>query len=215
MEFVQLADIPFGYVGSNWKEDVSDKCVIHEETLRITACVTGNITRSIHWKKGECKDEIIVFALRTFKEWGVSVDMARDAITVDREIPSDVLEAFMYISKYGYIRDIPPGQHQKIAKNHMRVNESMKFQRMLNREEHASPEQSIAVITHETGKQQPVIVSGCVDVEDRVMLLKMHDKYGRTLGIIVDENYRRKGTFLHTKANVEEGLVYRSYDFLL
>lgn len=144
------------------------------------------------------------------------MNVTKEAIIVDREIPNDVLEAFMYIGNYGYVHDIPPERLWKTVRNHAHINESMKFQHMLNMKEHANLEQTIAIITHhETNKQQPVIISGCVDIGDKAILLRIYDRYGRALGTIVDENRRHKGIFLHTKSNIEEGLDYTKYEFPL
>ncbi len=208
-------DVPFGHLGTNWKEGTPRirNISIGKKTFGISACTIGTISRSTRWN-GECRG-ISEFALRGFKEWGFNMTTTRDAIAVDREIATHILDSFMYISRYGYTNDAPSGEYSTHLKNYLHVNENMKFQHMLNREEFGSLEQSIAVILHNgTGKQQPVIVCGKPDLEDKAIVLNVRDTYGRALGIIVDKAHRRKGVFLHTRANMGEEL-YKLHRFPL
>jgi len=216
--FIQLADVPFGHIGTNWKEDSPGTCNIDikGKILETMACSVGIVAQSVHWSKDECKDTIVDFALVHFKEWDLDINTTKKAIMVDRQIPNDIFESFMYLSKHGYTHEIPSGRFWEITKNRARLNDFMKLEHILNKEEHMSSKQSIVIIQHhKTNRQQPVIVSGHVDVGDEAMLLKMHDKYNRVLGIIIDKNYKRKGIFLHTKNNIKEGLIYDSCKFPL
>ena len=57
----------------------------------------------------------------------------------------------------------------------------------------------------------PVIVSGNANIGDLVMLTKIRNPDGRTLGIIVDESGRRKGICVHEKMD----LPYVAHKFIL
>jgi hypothetical protein len=211
--FIQLANTPFGHIGTDWKKDVLGTCMIRDKTLEISACVIGSVTQSRHWSRNESKHEFANFALHTLKALEFSIDTAKDVIAVDREVSSSLLESFVCF--HGYLSDIPLGSYWTNMKERSHINEYMKLEHMLNRE-HMNPIKSIAVITHyETGRRQPVIVCGKPDIGDSVMLLRVHDRYGRVLGIIVDQNHRRKGMFLHTKSNMEDGLSYVLHEFPL
>jgi hypothetical protein len=60
------------------------------------------------------------------------------------------------------------------------------------------------------GRKTPIIMSGNADVGDQIMLLRMTDLDGRSLGIVVDKYFRRKGVYVCEKIEMtEEEAVFR------
>jgi hypothetical protein len=203
--FIQPLYNAFDCVGKEWFEEIPGICNIklQSNALQINTYTVGTVTQCTHWTKSD-GDNFVTWAVEEFRDWKLKDDIIVRTLAAGQHVPeSSFISIGMQI--YNPIRAIKRcgGNPFKILPN-VGTGEMSSLGEWLDAkrtmfEENASTRQSIAMISYATGEQKPLVIHGHPDVGDTIMLLRMHDKFGRVLGIVVDKHFRRKGICLCEK----------------
>lgn len=196
------------YIGEQWREEKSGSCNIKftENTLFTDACIVANV---VHLQE-IVNDDIELYDV--YKKWEIDEpDVVRALVGYcklsDGETkslmsfynPDDISLTSLKAVLSG--AGIPGGGNVgKLFKKYIR-HTNVKWQTVCK------------LTCLKTGKAMLMTLYGKCDIGDKIMLLPMYDIHERYLGIVVDDNLKRKGICLYPKSDIF--YEYTSYEFPL
>jgi len=209
--FIQPLYNAFDCVGTEWHEEIPGICDIkfQSNALQINTYTAGTVTQCTHWTKSDGGDNFVTWAVEEFRDWKLKDDIIVRTLAAGQHVPES---SFVSLGAqiYNPIRAIKRcgGNPFKILPN-ISITAMSSVGEWIDTkctmfEENASTRQSIAMISYATGEQKPLVIHGHPDVGDTIMLLRMHDKFGRILGFVVDKSFKRKGLCLCEKIEMTE-----------
>jgi hypothetical protein len=219
--FVQPMYKPFPYIGMSWEKDTPDgRAAIIDGVVHVRTAMFGTVTRCEKIPKfSNNLDDVIAPIVRIFAEWGIGSSDAFHTITEhsirsDRyiDIGTDILISVCngntLEKAIDDLRKSPEGyEHRDLA------NFLFKFFSI------GTVYNTLAAVSTnvvELGENFPLIVSGNVNVGDRIVFLEIHDVIGRALGVVVSESSQRKGICIIPRTrSMFECPRFKSHKFLL
>jgi hypothetical protein len=212
--FIHLNDeivstgLDLNYIGDQWKEGEPGACnITFKDTLCMNACVAADVTH-FHWVYK------VLQVYDVYKEWGFDKSdivrhMTGHCKLSDGE--TDKLE-FFYDSSHnrGSFGDFLVDTFKGVKRSYG-TGSTGKLFRKNYRHELVGWEGVCRVTCTKSGKPILIAILGKCDVGDKIMILPMHDRFERALGIIVDDNLKRKGICLYPK--LDEIYEYTPYEF--
>jgi hypothetical protein len=204
-----LSDFELKYIGDQWKEDEPGACgITFKDTLWVNACVAADVTFS-HEVRGDLVHD------GEYEEEFDKADIAR-CITGHCKLSDEEtnkLEYFYESNKIGKTFGAFLVDGVRLAKRSFTDGATSKLFRKEYR--HATIRWDIlcGAMCTKSGKTILIAIMGECDKGDKIMILPMHDIYERALGIVVDDNFVRKGICLYPK--LDEIYEYTPYEFKL
>lgn len=214
--FIHLSDesvssgLELNYIGDQWKEDEPGACnITFKDTLWMNACVAADVTLS-----HEVYRDIEVYDV--YEEWGFNKSDVVKCITGHCKLSdgeTNKLEFFYESNQIGEgIGGLLVAMVKQTKRSYGNSSTSKLFRKNFR---HASVDWNTVcgVMCTKSGKPMLIAILGECDVGDKIMILPMHDTYERALGIVVDDNFVRKGICLYPK--LDEIYEYTPYEFKL
>jgi len=204
------SDFELKYIGDQWKEDEPGACnITFKDTLWMNACVAADMTP--HNAYCDLDDYNI------YEEWGFDKSDIVRCITGHCKLSdgeTNKLEFYYETNLMGEgIGDLLVFIARETKRSYGNGSTSKLFRKAF---QHKSVGWSriCSVICTKSGKPVLITIMGECDVGDKIMILPMHDIYERALGIIVDDNLKRKGICLYPKLD-DIPYEYTPYEFQL
>ncbi|KFH61748.1 hypothetical protein MVEG_12418 [Podila verticillata NRRL 6337] len=222
------------YVGDEWKEDLPGICNVNfsEESLFIDVAKYGTIIRSKEIIPDDAGAYANAFGILT--EWELddmdvvdAVAQYRENTDASRNMTRSILGSRYRhesinegaeIAADSYIRNLWDRGIRDIESAIEHANTLHTVYNVMDRNMLKSRDEFMLCTVAEAVSDMeqhriPLIVSGKADVGDEIAFIKMSDKYGRILGIVMSGN-NRKGVFLYKRINIRDEL-YKSHEFML
>lgn len=206
--FIQPMDKPFSYVGWVWKEDIPGICGVRleDEIMYINAWSFAKVVCHEKLIKHNSEDMYRIFKSWKLDDKDIVKNMSGYKTMSSNEL--EVAEALLehnigdkeayniIVAKLGI--DVTTNKHINSTNRHLRMPQSTK-------------EVTIIKATIWKNKDIPLTIHGDAKVGDRIMLVRMTDKHGRILGIVVDKYFRRTGVCLCEKVEMTEDEAISRY----
>jgi hypothetical protein len=194
------------YIGELWREEKPGMCDIKfgQDTLWINACIAADVTDS---KIISDDADLYDFC----EELGFDESDAVRAIVGHCKLSDGEVKSLKSYRKYYDAKDLPKSLvvFGSVAVDGNIYNLLKKGERHLE----IGWQAACKIVCMETKKDMLLTICGECDVGDKIMLLPMYDIHGRTLGMVVDSTFKRKGICLYPKLDVL--YEYTPYEFPL
>ena len=211
--FIQPLYEDVKYIGEMWKEEKPGICGIkfEDKVLHINACMVASVThRKNFLSTGELQSIV--------EEWGFDDRTIISAITGYCELSDEEIRDIPLFLE----RDVDVPKPKRTLKDRMRTILGRSDENGIDTkmEAHIGSHDTtdiFQITSVETGKKWPIMLCGRCNIGDKVMLLQVHDNLDRTLGIVVDDSFRRRGMCLYPRAGMsgDGPRKYTPHKFLL
>jgi hypothetical protein len=202
------SDKGVSYIGELWREDNPGSCKIKfgTDTLVINACIAANVTHSHKVTGGE------IDLPEVYKEWQLHESDITRAMAGHCKLSDGEYENVKTFDNY-MEADIMSLKTIKLVAGVMTGNNIGNLSKKFSRHGDGDWKTVSKVTCMKTERNMLMTICGECDVGDKIMILPMYDRFERTLGIVVDESFKRKGICLYPKLDVP--YEYTSYEFPL
>ncbi len=194
------------YIGEMWREEKPGMCDIKfgQDTLWINACMAADVTNS---KIISNDTDLYDFC----KELEFDESVAAHALLGYCKLSDGEVKSLKSYRKYDEAKDLPKSL---VVFGSLAVEGDLyNILRKGERYKEVGWQAACKIVCMKTGKSMLMTICGECDVGDKIMLLPMYDIHGRTLGMVVDSTFKRKGICLYPKLDVL--YEYTSYEFPL
>lgn len=204
-------------IGENWSEDKPGSCglTFENDALYLNVCTFAKIT---YVEKFVGKGEALVkWCIHTFRDLGFSMDDIADVMASYIYLDDGAAEILKI--QLEYVAGCLDEESLNIRSKSL-VNDNFEKNLQIARDVLSNVRTYTDVNLCKAisfGEEIPLLICGNVNVEDDIMMVRMHDDRGRSLGI-VSSGSQRKSVFLYKYLEISDDdvdMYYLPHKFIL